>query len=418
LISDPSGTKIRLCQLSPDPSYGGGVGGALNFRPVYVDDFSSVRPFSPDAANEPVALYLRAAEAPPAGSDFVFPFDRWYRRQARSRLSHTKSWAATEADDLNAESGLMGPIDPTDRASPWAPERRLSEVPLLSKIQQPAYRWGRGFETRGVDGILFVELDNPLPPSGHSPRTLTILTRPDLGKNTRHMTSYEAKIEPTLLWPLIKGSDVQPWRVRESGLYVIVAHDEEDPTRILTEEELIRVSGRLFDFLEPHLDMLRNRSLYRDRGAVGGPWGLSGPTEHLDAQAHVVMVRYIAAAGRPAAAVASPHVDPYLGRRTVSLPNNKTNVYFTRNEDEAYYLAGWVNSSPVQDALERFSAATGITPRALERLPVQRFDADDTNHVEVARLARVCTEKAQADDRAQLSEHWAQLDAVVAGMQA
>jgi hypothetical protein len=261
-----------------------------------------------------------------------------------------------------------------------------------------------------------VEVTSAPVSAGNTPRLVTIRSHPELGPNTREHQVVEMAVEPTLLWPLIKGSDVQPWRIRDSGLYAIVAHDPDNLRRVLREDDLMRVSGKLFDYFEPHLAQLGTRSLYRSRELEpgDGPWGWSGPLEHLDASAHVVLVRYIASGARPAAAVAFPQLDPLLGRRTVPLPNNKNNVYFTKSEDEALYLAGWINAAPVQDALQRFSAATGITPRALERIPIPGYDDSNPQHRETARLAAICVRAAADDDRAALLNAWKHLDHVVA----
>lgn len=96
------------------------------------------------------------------------------------------------------------------------------------------------------------------------------------------------------------------------------------------------------------------------------------------------------------------------------MPNNKTNIYYTANEDEAYYLAGWINSAPVQDALQRFGAATGITPRALERLPIPEYRSTDDDHRCIVEEARACATAAVNDNHRSLTEHWQAIDRAVA----
>ena len=61
------------------------------------------------------------------------------------------------------------------------------------------------------------------------------------------------------------------------------------------------------------------------------------------------------------------------------IPNNKSNIYYCP-EDEAHYLAGFINSGPAQEALGRFAVSTGVTPGALARLPVPRFDTKNEQH--------------------------------------
>ncbi len=128
------------------------------------------------------------------------------------------------------------------------------------------------------------------------------------------------------------------------------------------------------------------------------------------------MVRYIAGGGRPAAAVAGPLDDPRLGRTVTPLPNNKTNIYYTRSADEAHYLAGWINSYSAQATLERYSASTGITPAALERLAIPAWDGDDGAHRRVVEAAVACQSAAGTNSLLDLAVAWTEVDLSVAAL--
>ncbi len=320
LIADPGGRKIRQCKLEGAPRTARGpVSPVTYFSPLFVDDFSAVHPFSPDAANEPVALYARSGQQ--VTPRLHIPADVWARRHPRGRVESTASWMHAFTETLLAETTELEPIDSSDIASPWAPAPGPGEVRLLKAGQPVAYRWGRGFETRGVDGILFVEVVSPnvnlgVPP----PKVVRIKTHPELGKNTSSLSPITRPAEPTLLWPLIKGRDVQPWK-SHSWLHVIVAHDPKKLKNVLSVNELMSLSPKLYDnFLEPHMTRLEGRSLYRpgQKPNDEGPWGLSGPVEHLSSTKNIVLVRYIASGGRPAAAVVSPVYDQKTGRVTTN----------------------------------------------------------------------------------------------------
>jgi hypothetical protein len=175
-----------------------------------------------------------------------------------------------------------------------------------------------------------------------------------------------------------------------------VPHKEDDPTHVFTIDEMAGgVAPHLYDYLEPYLGRMRSRSMYRGQADAQTPWALSGPTMHLHPHEFVVATRYIAGGSLPAAAVLSPQFRSELGRVTVQLPNNKSNVIFTPVEDEAYYLAGWINSSAAQSQIARFAASTGITPRVLEYLPIAPFDDSNQSHKQIAELARQATYMTQ-----------------------
>jgi hypothetical protein len=411
LIADPGGRRIRRTVLQPDAGDASALGDdEARFLPLHVDDFSGLNPFSPDASNLPIALYVRAGALAP--EDLTFPMDVWSRATPGARLQASEPWRKVEGATLRADVVTAGPVDPSTLSSPWVRRAGAADLRLLPEGSPRHYRWGRGFETRGVDGLLFLEVVSPAPAAG----LIRVRTRPDLGTNTAALSPTTAAVEPAFIWPLIKGEHVQTWRVVESGLYCIVAHDPDNFSSVLSVDEMIERSPRLFDLLDPHLAMLRGRSLFRRRSDPDRPWGLSGPAQHLDPDANLVMVRYIASGGRPAAAVRTPRFDRKLGRTTIDLPNNKTNIIFTSTENEAWYLCGWVNSQQAQDALERTAAATGITPRALERLPIPRYDPSNSAHLALAAAAKRCEGAAEQDDDLTVQEYARDVDAHVSAI--
>lgn len=110
-----------------------------------------------------------------------------------------------------------------------------------------------------------------------------------------------------------------------------------------------------------------------------------------------------ATGGKPAAAVAEPFEDQRIGRATLPLPNNKSNVFYTPNRDEAHYLAAFINPEPAQMALGRFAVSTGVTPAALARLPLPAFDGGDSDHVGLANLGRDAAQATTDGDAADLA---------------
>lgn len=376
-IADPGGRKFRTCKLEPE----GDAFNKVHFAPLFIDDFSAIRPFSPDAQNEPIALYMRAGEI----ASFPFPSMRWERRAPGSNLPSTAGWP--EIKSLLVPDGrIIDRVHAEDPGSPWAPRADDDSLPLVAPDQETVYDWGRGFETRGLDGYFFYEIlsDRPI----GAERLVRIRNLPRMGKNTVGEAAREGLVEPRYLWPLIKGEQVCEWRVERKNLYCLVAHDLAAGGEIISLRKMMAECPRLFDFLEPWLDKFRARSLYRSNMEGDRPWGLSGPLHHLRSDTFAVLVRYIASGGLPHAAVAGPELDTRLGRSTLALPNNKSNIFFTGNLREAYYLAAWVNSRKARNAIGRFAASTGITPKALKNLPIPRFNDSDSRHLRLAELSQ------------------------------
>lgn len=145
---------------------------------------------------------------------------------------------------------------------------------------------------------------------------------------------------------------------------------------------------RLFQYVQPWIDRYASRSLYQREAEEDFPWSLSGPVEHLRSEGALLFVRYI---GTPVAAVAVPIFDAKLGRETLPIPNNKSNIYYAASAAEVYFLAAFINSQPAQAALQRFAVSTGVTPAAIARLPLPRFDEASSDHRRLSELAKAAT---------------------------
>ena len=151
---------------------------------------------------------------------------------------------------------------------------------------------------------------------------------------------------------------------------------------------------RLFRYLQPWLERFGTRSLYHKAPDPQFPWALSGPIEHLSNRGFLVLVRYIATQGRPAAAVCIDKLDERLGRTVLPIPNNKSNILYVSTEAEAHFVAAFLNSEPAQSALGRFASSTGVTPAALTRLPLPRFVESNALHLELAQFGSLAAELA------------------------
>lgn len=374
-IADPGGRRFRECELGSDAE------NVLRFKPLLLEDFSKIKPFSPDAQNEPIALYMRPSNLP------VFPFSaiEWSRAIPRCRLASSRSWAEIKPL-LSADEHTLGPLHPGDPGSPWAPPSKPEGLILRRPEEASPYEWGRGFETRGLDGLFFLKILSEAPLGANG--LIRVRNLPEAGTNTSGEEPREGVVEPDLVWPLVKGEHVQSWRIIRENMFCIVAHDVDNGGEVLSVREVMRRFPNLYDFVEPWIPRFRDRSLYRSRMDGNRPWGLSGPMQHLRSDQPIVVVRYISTGGRPEAAVLEPKGFPKLGRMTVPLPNNKTNMLITNTADEAHYLCAWVNSTPAQDALARFAAATGITPKALRTIPIPRYSEASRMHIRLAELSR------------------------------
>ncbi len=375
LVNEPGGRAIRRCRLRD-------TSGQVTqwFRPLHVDDFTTLKPFA-DAANKTIGLYVRAGEEP----QFPISQQQWTRAVARSHIPSAAPFRTVEPLLARADCTLA-PTDPKDVASRWRPP---AATPTSQPRQHGRYVWGQGFHTRGADGIYYCEVLSGSPIGGGLVR---IRTRPDLGRNTnRQVESHDYLVESQFLWPLLRGADVQSFRVAESGLYCIVPHNPDKLTEIATVAELMQRAPNLYDYLELHKERLVRRSAYDMKLTPDQPWGIQGLAwRHMSRDAIYVACRYMEPRKRPPASVVQPTLDPKLGLATPRYPNNKVNFVACASLAEADYMAAYMNAPSVQDEIARLVSSTTIGPAVLSGLPVPAYNQNDESHIALRALGQEC----------------------------
>ena len=237
------------------------------------------------------------------------------------------------------------------------------------------WRFGVGLHTRGANGVYFVEVLGA--PAGGR---VEIANRPRAGRDPA-VVRRRGRVEAALVYPLLRGRDVSRWRAEPAG-HVFAPYRE------------TAMGAALPDFAEAFPDGHRWLSAFRTtlqgrRLVRPLPWyGLMG-TEHMTG-APCVVVRELGR--RPAAAVVLPREDERLGRRATVLIDHKLLYCTVATEDEAHYLAGMINATPMQDLLASFLNVVGVAPGTLARLPIPPYDPEEA-------AGLVAAAKAAADAR-------------------
>ena len=368
LTADPGGRAFRRFRLQPDAEHEGDSVD-IPFRVVFADDWSSVRPFSPEAANRPVFLVTRRGEIQPATT----PGARW-ERHGRGAIAHT--WASARAQ-VGSITGTYRPVDPATPTSAWSfqPEG----APPLIAGGTNGWGFGKGLDTRGANGIYFLRVIEADRARGR----LIIENLPGEGRNATVATTRGA-VEARLVYPLLRGRDVQAWTSRPS-VYFLLPHDPDALQTVLPALSLRNDFPQANRWLRRHRATLSARRVPPTRSwdMSGDDWcRVDGPLQHM-AGKHLVVVRELQA--RPAAAIVEACMDYDLGRSTAPLLDHKLLFCSVPSRDEAIYLAAMINSTPMQDLLASYANATAVSPTTLRRLPIPAYD--DSNALQVSVVA-------------------------------
>jgi hypothetical protein len=339
-------------------------------RVLRVDDLVAIRPFG-DAANWTSVVTLEKGQA----TNYPVPYMKW------TASASGKPLPAAEKTTLQAQ-----PIDPERPTSPWMVIEAGSagEVGdrshLLARrksIGPAAYTAHLGANSGGANAVYWLEVLERVE------RGVRVRNLPAKAKRT--VECAEAVIEPDLLYPLVRWSEVDRWSAWPSG-YLLLAQDPLTRTGI-DEDRMRRDYPRTLAYLrrfEPHLTARAAYRRYQDRQPFYSMYNV-GP--YTLAAAKVIWRRMDR---KIRAAVVETIDDPCLGLRPI-VPQETCVLIACGGGDEAHYLCAMLNSALVHDLVAAHSVAGGKgfgTPSILDYVPLKKFDAGDRRHFELAALSR------------------------------
>ncbi|MEO0091728.1 MAG: N-6 DNA methylase [candidate division WOR-3 bacterium] len=290
-----------------------------------------------------------------------------------------------------------------------APDKLLDEVlPFLQKKKYNAKPMGSNVGTwqttlPGLEKLAkFVGENNYIARKGVSPEpygvfwlqikqvlsdgNLIIQNLYDYGKFK--IQRVEERIEQDLVYPAIRGKDVERWMYR-TEIYFILVNDPNNPMSGYLEDTLKKKYPRTYNYLTKFRNLLLNRAAYRKFHAnANHPFYSQYNFGEYTLAPYKVVWGYMAN-DIDAAVVSS--IKTCIGFKTV-IPFNTITFFPTDNEPEAHYLCAIINSKPVRDFIKSFSSAgRGFgTPSVMEHIGIPKFDPKNKLHQKLTEISKKC----------------------------
>lgn len=368
--------------------------GDIPFRVLRVDDLSHTKPF--EGAGTPSALVLiRRDEA----HRFPVPYCCWRRKPG--------FFKAARAPDASAESVLAFverqelaafPAVPEDPSSLWISAPAELTPVLGALLGSGPYRARTGVFTGGANAVFHLNLLG-----GGSGGT--VLAENVTERARRRADRVQAELEPDLIYPLVRGSDLERWSA-DSSRYILCPHTRGSQIRPVEAAELERCAPRTWAYLRRFQSQLEGR-----RGFAGWERTLQERYFYMLLRVgdytfspYKVAWRYIATSFT--AAVLSSVQDPLLGER-LYMPSEKLMYVGLDGRGEAFYLCGLLSASPIRWCVRCYMNPTSISAHVLDKLNIPRYDPDNPLHREIRDL---CEAGHLTRDRAEREELQCRLD--------
>ena len=290
---------------------------------------------------------------------------------------------ATVRTELAAE-----PVQRQVRTSPWltVPKRALSGV---HKVIGPSKHKANAGCCTWLNAVYWIRVMDKRPNGD-----LLIENLHDVGKiKVKHV---QAVIESDLVYPLLRGRDVQRWHAEPSA-HIIVAN-RSDKLAGIPEPEMKRRYPKTFAYLKqfegdakkPVRGTLRGRSGYRQYFKPSDPFYSIyniGPYSMTDWK---VVWR------EQSSFFQAAFVGPESGRAV--LPDHKLMMVACSSQQEADFILAMLNSRPSLLAIHSYVISTSTSTHVLENIAVPRLEKRNNDHAALAKFARQCHAAAAKGD--------------------
>jgi len=363
-------------------------------RPIkvaHVDDMVALQPFE-NASNRTAVLVLQKGQS----TEYPVPYTAW-RRASGERFTYDSTLdevrSATKQHPWHAE-----PVDPNDLTSQWLTAQSDALKAIRRVMGTADYKAHLGVNTGGANAVYWVERIRANPDGSVFVQNITE------GAKTK-VAHVQWTVEPDLLYPLLRGRDVQRWQATPSA-WIIVPQDPKRPSRACPEKQLQTDYPKTYEYLKNFESELRNRSGYKQILSRREKefYGLMD-IDHYTFVPWKVVWREVANE-LDAAVVGSVRSLPVIPAHTIVL------IPCT-DGTEANYICALINSSPCRLAAQAY-IVLHPDPHILDHIRIPRYDPNNPVHRELADLSRQAHVIVARGDTARLGQVEKKIDELAA----
>ena len=380
------------------------VGGGEGFRtftydsqgawfavPLRVHDMSALQPF--EGATNRTAVFLCSKSR----ENFKYPVPYVVWRKGRGKIDQNLSLSEVESRTSRTEFAAE-PIRSANPTSPWltAPNKTLSGIHRV--LGQSEYTANLGCHT-WLNGVYWINILE-VRPNGE----LLIENLHDRGRT--EIPHVQAIIEPDLVYPLLRGRDVQRWSVEPSAHIILT--NRTDKLAGISETEMKRHWPKTYSYLKQFEGELRSRPGYRKYFKPIAPfYSVYNVGPYTMAEWKVVWREQSTVFQAALAGVSS---------RRVILPDHKLMMVSCTSRQEANFLLGMLNSSPSVLAVYCYVISTSTSTHVLNNVAIPRFSETNLSHTRIADLSNQCHAAKRENRQNEMASLEAEIDKVAAEM--
>lgn len=370
---------------------------------IHVDDMTELNPFE-GASNRTAIIILQK------GRPTAYPMKsyQYWKKTAIGRAIPLEATLDEVLKMTERKYYIAVPVDSNDLTSSWLTGRPKALEAIKKVLGKSDYVAHEGCNTGGANAIYWMEILDQ-----RNDGTDLVANITDGAK--KKVENIQTVIESDLLYPLLRGRDVQRWKAEPSAYILMV----QDPVqRRGTDENIMKTKyPKTYLYLKRFENELRDRAAFKryftrkdkhnrivDSGLFYSMFNIG---DYTFAPYKVVWTRL---SSIEAAVVKDIN-------RKVLIPQETNSMIDTNNLDEAFFLCSMINSSIFQFAAISYSQEGGKSmgsPQVLEYIRIPKFNKLNTSHQAISLLSQKAHEVTKTGDHDALTSIEAEIDELAA----
>lgn len=348
------------------------------FGPLVVEDMVELKPFEGATNRTAVAVFAK-------GHAVRYPasYQYWKKRSEGrgSTIGFDTPYEEVTKEKVTFRQWHAEPVDKADQTSAWITARRRALQALKKILGSSPYTAHAGSFTGGANGIYWVEI------IGTRPGGLAIVANITEGAR-RRIPSVQAAVETDLLYPLLRGRDVERWKASPSA-HILMTQDPA-ARRGIAKDIMVSKYPKAHSYLARFEDILRSRAAFRRYFRETDPyWSMFNVSTFTFAPWKVVW-------REQASIFTAAVIGPVDGKPVV--PDHKLMLIAVSSNSEAYYICGLLNSSPVRLAVLAYAVEIQMDTHIVANIAVPKFSPKNGLHLRLAELSEAAHKAAAAGD--------------------
>lgn len=365
----------------------------IPFNILQVDDMVELQPF--DSATNRTALFLCQK-----GEKTKYPVEyHLWKKKENGSIAIDLTWAEVQEKTivkyLKAQS-----IDGSSQG-PWISARPKALKAASNIFGKSGYQAREGTNTGGANGVYWIKIKE------FGEKFSVIENLNEIGK--KNIKPYGAKVESDLLFPLLRGRDIQLWKANPS-IQILIPQDLNNPSKAIEIMTMKIKYPNAYNFLEHFKSDLDNRALYKKylKGQNVPFYGIYNIGHYTFSPYKVVWKEQ--SSGFQCAVVSS-------FRDKIIIPDHKLMLVPFQDEGESHYVCALLNSSLTRFIVQGYCISTQQSTHILYNVKIPQYVNTNESHRDLALLSKHCHEKVSTGiDVSDLEEQIDELAAELWGL--